>query len=119
MPLSNNADLMPSNPFIGWYTQMARKMIDDVKTKRISEADARDNIQQAYHEVMVRQAQDSRDQDEREAAARTRVRSAQAQEKATADAQQNAEDERAATIAQAKADQFCACAARALKILAR
>jgi hypothetical protein len=57
MPQSNNPDLMPTNPYNGWYTQMAWKMIADMRNNKISEADAKENMQQAYHEVMVRQQQ--------------------------------------------------------------
>jgi hypothetical protein len=42
MPQSNNPDLMPTNPYIGWYTQMAWKMIADLRNNKISEADARE-----------------------------------------------------------------------------
>jgi hypothetical protein len=37
---------------------MARKMIDDVKNKRISENDARENVQEAYHEALMHEQQD-------------------------------------------------------------
>jgi hypothetical protein len=61
MARSDNPDLMPTDPYIGWYTQMASKMIDDVRNNRISETDARDNVQQAYHEVLLRQQQAAND----------------------------------------------------------
>jgi hypothetical protein len=55
---------MPDNPYIGWYTQMALQMIDDVRNKRVTQADARENMQQAYHEVRVRQIQAAGDDQE-------------------------------------------------------
>jgi len=67
MPQSNNPDLVPSDPYIGWYTQMALKMVDDLRNSKISEADAQENMQQAYHEVMVRQQQAANEQSDQDA----------------------------------------------------
>jgi hypothetical protein len=115
MPRSNNPDLMLSDPYIGWYTQMALKMIADLRNNKISEADAKENMQQAYHEVMVRQQQAASDQSDQEAIERKRIRLAQQQEQAEANARQSMIDDRDAAIAQARADQFCASAARSVE----
>jgi hypothetical protein len=82
LPQSNNPDLVPTNPYIGGYTQMALKMIDDVRNKRISEFDARQNLQQAYHEVYVRQGQAASDQDDQESIEHKQFRIVQDQERA-------------------------------------
>jgi len=115
LPQSNNPDLVPANPYIGWYTQMASKMIDDVRNKRVSEAEARENIQQAYHEVYTRQLQAARDTDDQEAIERKRVRIAQEQTRADADARQSVIDDRNASIDQARLDRFCASAAQSVE----
>jgi hypothetical protein len=115
LPQSNNPDLVPANPYIGWYTQMALKMIDDVRNKRVSEFDARQNLQQAYHEVYVRQAQAASDQDDQEAAERKRARLAQEQTRADADARQSVIDDRNASIEQARLDRFCASVAQSVQ----
>jgi hypothetical protein len=91
LPLSNNPDLVPENAYIGWYTQIALKMIDDVRNKRISEFDARQNLQQALHEVYVRQAQSASNQDDQESIERKELRIAQDQERADAQAREAAE----------------------------
>jgi hypothetical protein len=114
MPQSNNPDLMPSDSYISWYTQMALKMIDDLRNSKISEADAKENMQQAYHEVLVRQQQAANDQSDQEAIERKRIRLAQQQEQAEANARQSVIDDRNAAIAQTRADQFCASAARSV-----
>jgi hypothetical protein len=111
VPQSNNPDLMPSDPYIGWYTQMALKMIDDLRNNKISEGDAKENIQQAYHEVLIRQQQAANDHAEQETMERRRVRLARQQEQAEANARQSVIDDRNAAIVQARADQFCASAA--------
>jgi hypothetical protein len=115
LPQSNNPVLVPTDPYIGWYTQMAWKMIDDVKNKRISEDDARDNVQQAYHEVLIRQAQAAKDQDNQEAMERKQDRLAQEQKRAEADARQSIVDDRNASIEQARLDRFCASAAQSVE----
>jgi hypothetical protein len=115
LPQSNNPDLVPANPYIGWYTQMASKMIDDVRNKRVSEAEARENIQQAYHEVYTRQLQAARDTDDQEAIERKRVKIAQEQTRADADARQSVIDDRNASIDQARLDRFCASAAQSVE----
>ena len=115
LPQSNNRDLVPANPYIGWYTQMALKMIDDVRNKRISEADARENMQQAYHEVYVRQIQAARDQDDQEALERKQAGIAQEQVRAEADARQSIIDDRNASIEQARFERFCASAAQSVE----
>jgi hypothetical protein len=114
-PQSNNPDLIPANPYFGWYTQMASKMIDDVRNKRISEFDARQNLQQAYHEVYVRQAQAASDQDDQEVSERKHARMAQEQTRADADARQSVIDDRNASIEQARLDRFCASAAQSVE----
>src|ERR1700722_2704472 len=113
--LSNNPDLVPDNPYIGWYTQMALKMIDDVRNKRISEFDARQNLQQALHEVYVRQAQAASDQGDQDALERKQARIAQEQDRADADPRQSVIDDRNASIEQARLDRFCASAARSVE----
>ena len=115
LPQSNNPDLVPANPYIGWYTQMALKMLDDVRNKRISEFDARQNLQQAYHEVYVRQAQAASDQDDQEASERKGARMAQEQTRADADARQSVIDDRNSSIEQARLDRFCASAAQSVE----
>ncbi|MGB6629686.1 MAG: hypothetical protein WBE52_00505 [Terriglobales bacterium] len=100
LPQSNNPDLVPTDPYIGWYTQMAWKMIDDVRNKRISEDDARDNVQQAYHEVLIRQSQAARDQDDQKAMARKQVRLIQDQERAEAQSRDAAETQAASDAEQ-------------------
>jgi hypothetical protein len=115
LPLSDNPDLIPSNPYIGWYTAMALKMIDDVKNNRTSEAEARANVQQAYHEVMVRQAQAAESDLEQESIERQRVAAVKAEIQATKNERQAVYDDRAAAIAQARADRFCANAARSVE----
>jgi hypothetical protein len=82
LPQSNNPDLVPANPYVGWYTQMALKMVDDVRNKRVSEFDARQNLQQAYHEVYERQAQAASEEDVQESIQRKQLRIAQYQERA-------------------------------------
>ena len=115
LPLSNNPDLVPDNPYIGWYTQMALKMIDDVRNKRLSEAEARENMQQAYHEVYVRQIQAASDQNDQESFERKRASIAQEQVRAAADARQSDIDDRDASIEQTRMDRFCASAARSVE----
>jgi hypothetical protein len=115
LPLSNNPDLVPDNPYIGWYTQMALKMIDDVRNKRVSEAEARENMQQAYHEVYVRQIQAASDQNDQEAFERKRTAIAQEQDRAASDARQSAIDDRNASIEQARLNRFCASAAQSVE----
>jgi hypothetical protein len=115
LPLSNNPDLVPDNPYVGWYTQMALKMIDDVRNKRVSEFDARQNLQQAYHEVYVRQIQATSDQNDQESLERKRARIAQEQDRADAGARQDAIDDRNASIEQARLNRFCASAARSVE----
>jgi hypothetical protein len=115
LPQSNNPDLVPANLYIGWYTQMALKMIDDVRNKRVSEAEARENVQQAYHEVYVRQLQATSDQNDQEALERSRVRMAQKQVRADADARQGVADDRNAANEQARLDRFCAAAAQSVE----
>jgi hypothetical protein len=115
MPQSNNPDLVPSDPYIGWYTQMALKMVDDLRNSKISEADAQENMQQAYHEVMVRQQQAANEQSDQDAIERRRIRLAQQQERAEANERQSVMDDRNAAIAQARADQFCASAAQSVQ----
>jgi hypothetical protein len=112
MPLSNNPDLMPSNPYIGWYTQMALNMIDDVKKNRISEFDARENVQQAYHEAMVRQSQAQEADNEAESLERRRVAAVNAQQQQSENnAQQEFYNDRRAARDQSQLDRFCANAA--------
>jgi hypothetical protein len=115
LPQSNNPDLIPANPYIGWYTQMALKMIDDVRNKRVSEAEARENMQQAYHEVYVRQIQAARDQDDQETLERKQASIGQERVRADADARQSVIDDRNASIEQARLDRFCASAARSVE----
>jgi hypothetical protein len=115
VPQSNNPDLMPSDPYIGWYTRMALKMIDDLRDNKISESDAKENIQQAYHEVLIRQQQAANDQAEQETMERRRVRLARQQEQAEANARQSVIDDRNGAMAQARADQFCASAAQSVE----
>jgi hypothetical protein len=114
LPLSNNPDLTPENPYIGWYTQVAIKMIDDVRNKRVSEAAARENLEQAYHEVYVRQLQAASDQYSLGAIERKQDRIVQEQIRADADARQAAIDDRNAAIEQARLDRFCASAAQSV-----
>jgi hypothetical protein len=115
LPLSNNPDLVPANPYIGWYTQMALKMIGDVRNKRLSEAVARENMQQAYHEVYVRQIQAASDQNDQESYERKRASIVQQDARADADARQNVIDDRNASIDQARLDRFCASAAQSVE----
>ena len=115
LPMSNNPDLVPANPYIGWYTQMALKMIDDVRSKHVSEAEARENVQQALHEVYVRQAQAARDENDQETFERKQTRIAQEQARAEADARQSAIDDRNNSIDQARLDRFCASAAQSVE----
>jgi hypothetical protein len=115
LPQSNNPDLIPANPYIGWYTQMALKMIDDVRSKRVSEAEARENMQQAYHEVYLRQGQAATDQDAQEAFQRKQARIDQEQDRADADARQSVIDDRNASIEQARLDRFCASSSRSVE----
>jgi hypothetical protein len=115
LPQSNNPDLVPANPYIGWYTQMALQMIDDLRNKRVSEAAAREHIQQAYHEVYLRQAQAASDQDDQESLQRKQVRMAQEQARADADARQSIVDDRNASLEQARLDRFCASAAQSVE----
>lgn len=115
LPLSNNPDLVPDNPYIGWYTQMALKMIDDVRNKRVSEFDARQNLQQAYHEVYVRQMQAASDQNDQEAFERKQVSIVEQQARADAGARQSVIDDRNASIKQARLDRFCASAAQSVE----
>jgi hypothetical protein len=72
-------------------------------------------MQQAYHEVMVRQQQAASDQSDQEAIERRRNRLAQQQEQAEANARQSVIDDRNAAVAQARADQFCASAAQSVE----
>jgi hypothetical protein len=115
LPQSNNPDLVPANPYIGWYTQMALKMIDDIRNKRVSEAEARENMQQAYHEVYVRQIQAASEENDQDALERKRVRIAKEQARADADARQSTIDDRNSSIEQARLDRFCASAAQSVE----
>ena len=94
---------------------MALKMIDDVRNKRISEFDARQNLQQALHEVYVRQAQAASDQGDQDALERKQARIAQEQDRADADARQSVIDDRNASIEQARLNRFCASAAQSVE----
>ena len=114
LPRSNNPDLLPANPYIGWYTSMAQKMIDDVKSKRISEGDAKEHVQQAYHEVLVRQQQAAADDIEQESVERRRLAALRAQEQAATNQQQAIYDEQNAEIDQARLDRYCAGAAKSV-----
>jgi hypothetical protein len=115
LPQSNNPDLVPANPYIGWYTEMASKMIDDVRNKRVSEVEARENVQQAFHEVYVRQLQAASDLNDQEAIQRKQVKMAQDQARAEADARRDLIDNQNASLEQARLDRFCASAAQSVQ----
>jgi hypothetical protein len=72
-------------------------------------------MQQAYHEVYVRQLQAARDTEDQEATERRQASMAQQQARAEADARQNVIDDRNASIEQARLDRFCASAAQSVE----
>ena len=111
---SDNPDLVPSNPYIGWYTAMARKMIDDVKAGRTSEGAAIENCEQAYHEVMLRQQQAVVDQLDRETAERHRFAAQTAFDQAAAEQRQAYYQEQDEAAYQARMDRFCFAASKSV-----